>query len=94
MRSIICFLKAEIVQLREIHRSVIKVYGTRTTTKSSVRFSVQNFQEGRTEVHDEERSSDIFIITKYLQKCVDDFITADPHVKPLEMSKKFHKISQ
>jgi len=57
VRSVIRFLLARNNNAAEIHRQFCEVYGPSVMSESEVRQWCRLFKEGRTNVHDEERSS-------------------------------------
>ncbi|GBM87857.1 hypothetical protein AVEN_182879-1 [Araneus ventricosus] len=57
MRSVIRFLNARNVKPAEIHRQLVEIYGENVMTDGMVRWKwVRQFNDGRTNVHDEARS--------------------------------------
>ncbi|GBM01440.1 hypothetical protein AVEN_245451-1 [Araneus ventricosus] len=56
VRSVIRFLKANNVKPAGIHRQLVEVYGENVMTDGMVRKWVRQFNDGRTNVHDEARS--------------------------------------
>ncbi|GBN05015.1 hypothetical protein AVEN_164093-1 [Araneus ventricosus] len=56
VRSVIRFLNAKNVKQAEIHRQVVEIYGEDVITDRMVRKWVRQFNDGRTNVHDEARS--------------------------------------
>ncbi|GFX71915.1 uncharacterized protein TNCV_1443381 [Trichonephila clavipes] len=56
IRCVIRFLNAKKVKPIEIYRQICEVYGQNAMSDSMVRRWVRQFNEGRSEVHDEERS--------------------------------------
>ncbi|GBL88404.1 hypothetical protein AVEN_103051-1 [Araneus ventricosus] len=57
VRSVILFLNAKKVKPAEIHRQLAETYGENVMTDGMVRKWVRKFNDGRTNVHDEARSS-------------------------------------
>ncbi|GBM97148.1 hypothetical protein AVEN_195491-1 [Araneus ventricosus] len=53
--SVIRFLKAKEVKPAEIHRQLVEIYGENVMTDGMVRKWVRQFNDGRTNVHDEAR---------------------------------------
>jgi transposase len=68
VRSVIRFLNAQNVRAIDIHRQLMAVYGERVMNESVVRKSCRMFNEGTTNVHDEERSGRPSRITEDLKK--------------------------
>ncbi|GBM11086.1 hypothetical protein AVEN_242975-1 [Araneus ventricosus] len=56
VRSVIRFLNAKKVKPVEIHRQLVEIYGENVMTDGMVRKWVRQFNDGRTNVHDEVRS--------------------------------------
>ncbi|GBL86595.1 hypothetical protein AVEN_194845-1 [Araneus ventricosus] len=56
VRSVIRFLNAKKVKPAEIDRQLVKIYGENVMTDGIVRNWVRQFNDGRTNVHDEARS--------------------------------------
>ncbi|GBN92931.1 hypothetical protein AVEN_242278-1 [Araneus ventricosus] len=56
VRSVIRFLDAKKVKPAEIHRQLVEIYGENVMTDGMVRKWVRQFNDGRTNVHDEARS--------------------------------------
>ncbi|GBN64901.1 hypothetical protein AVEN_266694-1 [Araneus ventricosus] len=56
VRSVMRFLNAKKVKPAEIHRQLVEIYGENIITGGMVRKWVGQFNDGRTNVHDEERS--------------------------------------
>ncbi|GFW04124.1 uncharacterized protein TNCV_2668891 [Trichonephila clavipes] len=63
IRCVIRFLNAKKVKPIEIYRQICEVYGQNAMSDSMVRRWVRQFNEGRSEVHDEERSGCPSLIT-------------------------------
>lgn len=93
-QTAIHFFNAENVHPSEIHYSFTEVYGMITMNVSSIRHWIQNSNERRDNVHDEEPSGHSSLIASNLKKCVNDFIREDQCIKLYEMSKQFSKIPQ
>jgi hypothetical protein len=68
VRSVIRFLNAQNVCPIEIYRQLIAVYGKGVMNQSNVRKWCGTFNEGRTNVHDEEGSGRPSPITENLKK--------------------------
>ncbi|GBM42465.1 hypothetical protein AVEN_139899-1 [Araneus ventricosus] len=56
VRSVIRFLNAKNVKPAEIHRELVEIYGENKMTDGMVRKWVRQFNDERTNVHDEARS--------------------------------------
>ncbi|GBO24138.1 hypothetical protein AVEN_35327-1 [Araneus ventricosus] len=56
VHSVIWFLNAKKVKPAEIHRQLVEIYGENVMTDGMVRKWVRQFNDGRTNGHDEARS--------------------------------------
>ncbi|GFU26070.1 histone-lysine N-methyltransferase SETMAR [Trichonephila clavipes] len=74
IRCVIRFLNAKKVKPIEIYRQFCEVYGQNAMSDSMVRRWVRQFNEGRSEVHDEERSGRPSLITEELVHAIDEKI--------------------
>ena len=79
VRGVIRFLQAENVGPSEIHRRLVAVYGEHATNAASVRKWCIMFRNGRTDVHDSERSVRPSVITDALKQKVDRIIRENRH---------------
>jgi transposase len=70
----ILFLHAQNVRAIDIHRQLTAVYGEGVMNESNVRKWYRVFNEGRTNVHDEERSGRPSLITEDLKKQIGEQI--------------------
>jgi hypothetical protein len=77
VRSLIRFLNAQNVCAIDIHRQLTAVYGEGVMNESTVRKWCRMFNEGRTNVHDEERCRHPSLITEDLKKQTDEQIRQD-----------------
>ncbi|GBO26776.1 hypothetical protein AVEN_136984-1 [Araneus ventricosus] len=69
VRSIIRFLNAKNAKPAEIHRQIVEIYGENVMTDGMVRKWVRQFNDGRTNVHDEARSGRSSVVNDgWLQK--------------------------
>ncbi|XP_035220353.1 protein GVQW3-like [Stegodyphus dumicola] len=66
IRSAIRFLNARKVKPSEIYRQICDVYGPKAMSDSMVRRWVRKFNDGRSDVHDEERSGHPSLVTEEL----------------------------
>jgi len=55
VRSVIRFLKAKDKRPAEIHKQIVAVYGN-VMNRQNVKKWCREFSEGRTDIHDEQRS--------------------------------------
>lgn len=74
IRSVIRFLNAQQVKPIEIYRQIKAVYGEDAMNESSVRKWCIMFKQGRTNVHDEDRSGRPSLVTDELKQKVDEKI--------------------
>ena len=74
VRGVIRFLQAENVRPSEIHRRLVAVYGEHVMNAASVRKWCTMFRNGRTDVHDAERSGRPSVITDALKQKVNGII--------------------
>jgi transposase len=63
IRSVIKFLNAKNVRPAEIYRQVCEVYGENAMSDGMVRRWCRMFSEGRTNVHDDDRSGRLSLVT-------------------------------
>ena len=70
VRGVIRYLQAENVRPSEIHRRLVAVYGEHVMNAASVRKWCTMFRNGRTDVHDAERSGRPSVITCALKQKV------------------------
>ena len=74
VRGVIQFFQAENVRSSEIHRRLVAVYGEHVMNMASVRKWCTMFTNGRTDVHDAERSGRPSVITDALKEKVNRII--------------------
>jgi transposase len=67
VRAVIRYLSAQNARPIDIYRQLIAVYGEGVTNESNVRKWCRMFNEGGTNVHDEERSGRPSLITEDLK---------------------------
>nr|XP_015920477.2 histone-lysine N-methyltransferase SETMAR-like [Parasteatoda tepidariorum] len=72
IRSVIRFLNAKKVKPCEIHRQISEVYGQAAMSDSMVGKWVRQFNEGRDQVHDEERCGRPSLVTDELLYAVEE----------------------
>jgi hypothetical protein len=94
VQSVIRFLNAQNVRAIDIHRQLMAVNGESVMNESSVRKWCRMFNEGRTNVHDEERSGRPSLITEDLKKQIDEQIRQDRRSTLDELYEKFPQISR
>jgi transposase len=93
VRPVIRFSNAQNVRAIDIHRQLTAMYGEGVMNESSVRKWCRMFNEGRTNVHDEERSGRPSVITVDLKKQIDEQIRQDRRSTLDELHEKFPQIS-
>jgi transposase len=94
VRSVIRFLNAQNVRAIDIHRQLTAEYGEGVMNESSVRKWCRMFNEGRTNVHDGERSGRPSLITEDLKIQIDEQIRQDRRSTLDELHEKFPQISR
>ena len=81
VRGVIRFLQAENVRPSEIHRRLVAVYGENVMNVASVRKWCTVFRNGRTDIHDAERSGRPSVITDAMKPKVNRIIRENGHFK-------------
>ncbi|XP_023310469.1 histone-lysine N-methyltransferase SETMAR-like [Anoplophora glabripennis] len=94
IRSVIRFLNARKVKPIEIYRQICEVYGQNAMSDSMVRRWVRQFNEGRSEVHDEERSGRPSLVTEELVHAIDDKIRENRRFTISALAMEFPQISR
>ncbi|GFW79557.1 histone-lysine N-methyltransferase SETMAR [Trichonephila clavipes] len=94
IRCVIRFLNAKKVKPIEIYRQICEVYGQNSMSDSMVRRWVRQFNEGRSEVHDEERSGHPSLITEELVHAIDEKIKEDRKFTISALAMEFPQISR
>ena len=94
IRSVIRFLNARKVKPMEIYRQICEVYGQNAMSDSMVRRWVRQFNEGRWEVHDEERSGRPSLVTEELVHAIDDKIHENRRFTISGLAMEFPQISR
>jgi len=84
--SVIRFLSVENHKPIEIHRQLCKVYGNKVMSEGGVRQRCIVFKNGRTNVHDEERSGRPTIVTDELVAKINEKIRENRHLTITEFS--------
>ena len=85
VRGVIRFLQAENVRPSENHRRLVAVYGENFMNAASVRKRCTMFRNGRTDVHDAERSGRPSVITDALKEKVNRIIRENRHFTTSEV---------
>jgi hypothetical protein len=88
-RSVIKFLNAKNVHPAEIYRQVCEVYGENAMSDGMVRRLCRMFSEGRTNVHDDDRSGCPSLVTADLLDQVNEKIRGNRRFAMSELSTHF-----
>ena len=88
------FLQAENVRPCEIHRRLVAVYGEHVMNAASVRKWCTMFTNGRTDVHDAERSGRPSVITDALKRMVNRIIRENRHFTISEVYEQCPEVSR
>ena len=88
------FLQAENVRPSEIHRRPVAVCGKHVMNAASVRKWCTMFTNGRTDVHDAERSGRPSVITDALKQKVNRIIRENRHFTISEVYKQCPEVSR
>ena len=94
VRGVIRFLQAENVRPREIHRRLVAAYGEQVMKAASVRKWCKMFRNGRTDVHDSERSGRPSVITDALKQNVNRIIRGNRHFTISEVYEQCPEMSR
>ena len=93
-RSVIRILQAEKVRPSEIHRRLVAVYGEHVMNAVTVRKWRTMFTNGRTDVHDAERSGRHSVNTDALKQKVNRIIPENRHVTISEVYQQCPEVSR
>ncbi|GBN93450.1 hypothetical protein AVEN_182407-1 [Araneus ventricosus] len=94
VHSVIRFLNAKKVKPAEIHRQLVEIYGENVMTDGMVRKWVRQFNDGRTNVHDEARSGRPSVINDGLVAKVDEKIRENRRFTIRTLFDEFPQISK
>ncbi|GFX67159.1 HTH_48 domain-containing protein [Trichonephila clavipes] len=94
MRAVIRFLWAQGFKSVDIHHQISEVYGESIMTDEMVRKWVRAFKDGRTNIHDEERSGRPSAITDELIQKVDCKVKEKRPFTISSLAEKFPAVSQ
>jgi len=94
VRGVIRFLQSENVRPSEIHRRLVAVYGEHVINAASVRKCYTMFRNGRTEVHDAERSGRPSVITDGLKQKMNRIIRENRHFTISEVYEQCPEVSR
>ncbi|GBM68808.1 hypothetical protein AVEN_22280-1 [Araneus ventricosus] len=92
--SVIRFLNAKNVKPAEIHRQLVEIYGENVTTDGMVRKWVRQFNDGRTNVHDEARSGRLSVVNDGLVAIVNEKISENRRFTLRMLCDEFSQISK
>ena len=94
VQGVIRFLQAENVRPCEIHQRLVAVYGEYVMNAASVRKWCIMFTNGRTDVHDTEKSGRPSVITDALKEKVNRIIRENRHLTISEAYEKCPEVSR
>lgn len=94
IRSVIRFLNARGTKPVEIYRQICDVYGEEAMSDSMVRRWVRLFNEGRKNVHDDERSGRPSLVNDDMVRAVEEKIKENRRFTMTELSLDFPIISR
>ena len=94
VRGVIRFLQAENARPSEIHQRLVAVYGEHVINAASVRKWCTMFRNGRTDVHDAERSGRPSVITDALKQKVNRIIRENRHFTISEVYEECPEVSR
>ncbi|GFW84146.1 histone-lysine N-methyltransferase SETMAR [Trichonephila clavipes] len=94
IRCVIRFLNAKKVKPIEIYWRICEVYGQNAMSDSMVRRWVRHFNEGRSEVYDDERSGRPSLITEELVHTIDEKIKENRKLTISALAMEFPQISR
>jgi transposase len=93
IRAVIRFLHPKNMTAAEIHNELCAVYGQNVMSEGTVRQWCRMFKDGRTNVHDEERSGRPSVVSDDLVEIVDQKICERRRFGISELSCGFPQIS-
>jgi hypothetical protein len=94
VRTVIWFLHAKQMSAADIHRKLCVVYGPNIMSEGPVRQWCRMFRNGRTNVHDDERSGQPSVVNDDLVQTVNKKIIENWHFTISELSFEFPHISR
>lgn len=94
VRSVIRFLSAKGLKAIDIHREICAVYGQNIMSDGMVRKWIRAFKDGRTNVHDEERSGRPSVISEDLVQKVDQTVRESRRFTITSLSDGFPQVSR
>jgi transposase len=93
IRTIICFLHTKNMSAAEIHCELCAAYGQNVMSEETVRQWCRMFEDGQTDVHDEERSGQPSVVRDDLVQSVDQKTCERWRFTISELSCEFSQIS-
>ncbi|GBM95000.1 hypothetical protein AVEN_45167-1 [Araneus ventricosus] len=94
VRSVIRFSNAKKVKPAEIHCQLVEIYGENVMTDGMVRKWVRQFNDGRTNVHDEARSGRPSVVNDGLVAKVNEKIRENSRFTIRMLFDEFPRISK
>ncbi|GBN03244.1 hypothetical protein AVEN_229023-1 [Araneus ventricosus] len=94
VRSVIRFLNAKKVKPAEIHRQLVEIYGENVMTDGMARKWVRQYNNGRINFHDEERSGRPSVVNDGLVAKVNEKIRENRRFTIRMLSDEFPQISK
>ncbi|GBM79067.1 hypothetical protein AVEN_86078-1 [Araneus ventricosus] len=94
VRAVIRFSNANNVKPAEIHRQLVEIYGENVMTEGMVRKWVRQFNDGRTNVHDEARSGRPSVVNDGLVANVNEKIRENSRFTIRMLCDEFSQISK
>jgi len=94
VRSVIRFLTAKGLHASEIRRQLVEVYGESVMSEGKVRQWCRSFKEGRSNVHDEDRSGRPSVVSENLIERIDTKIRENRRFTITELSEQFPEVSR
>ena len=91
--SVIRFLNAKEERPAEIHKQIVAVYGNLVNRQNVTKWC-REFSEGRTDVHDEQRSGRTSLISYELLQEIEGEIRANRHVTIRELHRIIPEVSK
>lgn len=92
VRSVIRFLNAKGQNAADIHRELCAIYGPTVMSEGKVRQWCREFREGRSNVHDDERSGRPSVQTDDLVERVNEKVRSNRRFTITELAKKFPEV--
>ncbi|GBM71771.1 hypothetical protein AVEN_190635-1 [Araneus ventricosus] len=94
MLSVIRFLNSKVVKTTEINRQISEVYGENILSEGMVRKFVRPFKDGRSNVHNEERSGRSSVINEDFVQKVNGKVRGNRRFTILSLSNEFPPVSR